>query len=72
MLKNQLIDGIIHEPLGGAHHDKEKAFATIKKEIKKQFKLLKDKTTDELINERIDKFSNMGVYQELDVNSNLI
>jgi acetyl-CoA carboxylase carboxyl transferase subunit alpha len=65
MLKNGLIDGIIHEPMGGAHTDIEKAIANVKKEIKKQYKLLKDKPEDVLINERIEKFSNMGVVNEV-------
>jgi acetyl-CoA carboxylase carboxyl transferase subunit alpha len=66
MFKNGLIDGIIEEPLGGAHNDIEKTIATVKKEIKKLYKGLKDKTTDVLINERIEKFSQMGVVRELE------
>lgn len=66
MLKNGLIDGIIEEPLGGAHTDAEKSIATVKKEIKKLYKLLKDKPAEELINERIEKFSKMGVVRELE------
>src|SRR5690606_8273948 len=57
MLKNKLIDGVIEEPLGGAHNDPAKTFATVKKEIKKQYKALKEKPVEELIQERIDKFS---------------
>lgn len=64
MLKNGLIDGIIDEPLGGAHVDVPHTIETVKKEIKKQFKLLKDKDIDELISERIEKFSKMGVVEE--------
>lgn len=66
MLKNGLIDGIIEEPLGGAHTDIERTIAIVKKEIKKLYKSLKDKPSDELINERIDKFSKMGVVRELE------
>jgi len=66
MLKNGLIDGIIDEPLGGAHNDIEKTISTVKKEIKKIYKALKDKPSDDLINERIEKFSNMGVVRELE------
>lgn len=66
MLKNGLIDGVIDEPLGGAHNDVEKTISTVKKEIKKLYKLLKEKTPDELINERIAKFSGMGVVRELE------
>jgi acetyl-CoA carboxylase carboxyl transferase subunit alpha len=66
MLQNGLIDGIIEEPLGGAHNDIEKAIASVKKEIKKIYKTLKDKPSEELIMERIDKFSKMGVVRELE------
>ncbi|NQW42550.1 MAG: acetyl-CoA carboxylase carboxyltransferase subunit alpha [Bacteroidetes bacterium] len=65
MLKNGLIDGIIDEPLGGAHNDIAATIEAVKKEIKKQYKSLKDKTSDVLIEERIAKFSAMGVVEEL-------
>jgi acetyl-CoA carboxylase carboxyl transferase subunit alpha len=64
MLKNGLIDGIIEEPLGGAHTNIPQMVETLRKEIKKQYKALKDKDTDTLINERIEKFSAMGVVEE--------
>jgi len=35
MLKNKLIDGIVKEPVGGAHTDHNKTFAIVKKEILK-------------------------------------
>ncbi len=66
MLKNGLIDGIIDEPLGGAHTDVDKTITTVKKEIKKIYKSLRDKSPDELINERIEKFSRMGVVKEME------
>lgn len=64
MLKNGLIDGIIDEPLGGAHMDIPHTIETVRKEIKKQYKALKDKDSDVLIHERIEKFSKMGVVEE--------
>jgi len=66
MFQNGLIDGIIEEPLGGAHNDIEKSITSVKKEIKKIYKTLKDKPSEELIMERIDKFSKMGVVRELE------
>ncbi len=63
MLKNGLVDGIIKEPLGGAHNDPEAAFKTVKAEIKKAIKELSNLDIDELVNSRIEKFSNMGVYE---------
>ncbi len=65
MNKNGLIDGIINEPVGGAHRNKEAMFDTIKKEIKKYLAELKNMKPEERINQRINKFSSMGVVHEL-------
>lgn len=62
MLGNKLIDGIIKEPLGGAHTDMNAASKELKKVILKHLKDLKAKKVEDMIAERIDKFSNMGVY----------
>jgi len=62
MLSNGLIDGIIKEPLGGAHNDPEATYKTVRTEIRKMIKELKELNTEQLVNSRIDKFSNMGVY----------
>ena len=40
MKKAKLIDKIIKEPLGGAHYDREEAFASVQAEILKTFKVL--------------------------------
>lgn len=61
MLKNKLIDGIVKEPLGGAHRDHEKTFANVKAEIQKHLKKLMPMDADKRISERIKKFENMGV-----------
>ena len=63
MLGNKLIDGIIPEPLGGAHTDMKAMAAEVKKTILKQNKELSKKSVDKRISERIDKFSDMGVTQ---------
>jgi len=62
MLKLGLIDGIIREPLGGAHNDPEKTYSAVKSEIKKHLKELIPMDPDTRIWQRIDKFSKMGVY----------
>lgn len=64
MLGNKLIDKIIREPMGGAHNDPDGMYKTLKTEIKKMLKELKELSGDQLIDERIAKFSSMGVYQE--------
>lgn len=64
MFKNKLIDGIIKEPLGGAHQDPAKMAATLKDQIIQDLDILCKRDTDNLINERIDKFCSMGVVVE--------
>ncbi len=62
MKKNGLIDGIIKEPVGGAHTNRDEAYKLVRKELKKQLAELTGVKPDKRISERIDKFSNMGVY----------
>ncbi|XOV95153.1 MAG: acetyl-CoA carboxylase carboxyltransferase subunit alpha [Bacteroidota bacterium] len=64
MLKNKLIDGIINEPLGGAHTDLKASTAELKKAIFKAFKELQKVPTDKRIQQRIDKFCAMGAFTE--------
>ena len=61
MLSNQLIDGTIPEPLGGAHNNREEMYATLKGEINMHLKKLMPMDSDKRIDIRIRKFSNMGV-----------
>ena len=64
MFKNQLIDGIVKEPLGGAHQNPELMGGTLKDQILKDLKELKKTNTDKLVASRIDKFCAMGVVVE--------
>ncbi|MCC7297458.1 MAG: acetyl-CoA carboxylase carboxyltransferase subunit alpha [Bacteroidia bacterium] len=66
MLKNKLIDGIIDEPLGGAHHDPALAYKNVKSTIKKELKVLKALSPETLVDKRIAKFSAMGVVENLE------
>ena len=63
MKKAKLVDKIIKEPLGGAHYDRETAFQTVKSEIIKDFKALDKLSTEQLIEQRRDKFDQMGVFK---------
>lgn len=56
-----LVDGIIPEPLGGAHADREAMFAQVKKDIKKHLNKLVPMDADKRIDQRIRKFASMGV-----------
>jgi acetyl-CoA carboxylase carboxyl transferase subunit alpha len=64
MHKFNLVDGVIPEPLGGAHNDPDTMAITLKQEIIRHLDELKRLTPDELVRERINKFSRMGVYEE--------
>lgn len=64
MLSLKLIDGIIREPLGGAHTDVKWMAAEIKNTIKENIKELSELKPDERIRQRIDKFCAMGVVKD--------
>lgn len=64
MFKNKLIDGIIKEPLGGAHQNPELMAETLKEAISKDLNELTKVPTDKLVSTRIDKFCAMGVVVE--------
>jgi len=64
MLQQHLIDGIIREPVGGAHTFPEEMFRIVKDEIKKRLAELLKINRIELVRQRIDKFCSMGVVVE--------
>lgn len=62
MKDNGLVDGIIPEPLGGAHLNQSLAIETVKNVIIETISELQKLTPSERINQRVEKFSGMGVY----------
>jgi acetyl-CoA carboxylase carboxyl transferase subunit alpha len=64
MLNQKLIDGIIREPLGGAHSNPEAAFLLVKEAILKNLETLKKLEPKKLVAQRIEKFCAMGVVIE--------
>jgi acetyl-CoA carboxylase carboxyl transferase subunit alpha len=59
-----LVDGIVQEPLGGAHTDAPQMIATLKQTLLDTLKELEAIPAEERISQRIDKFSAMGVVVE--------
>lgn len=59
-----VIDGIIQEPLGGAHSNPTQMYREVKARILRDIRTLRNLPTDELIDKRIEKFSRMGVVNE--------
>lgn len=64
MLKFGLVDGVIKEPLGGAHWNYDEAANNLKEYILPVLKVLKQKDPQQRIDERIEKFGGMGFWEE--------
>ena len=62
MKRQNLIDLIVKEPLGGAHNNKEKTFKIVSNTILKEYKSLKNLSPKELVKNRMKKYSEMGVF----------
>ena len=62
MFEFGLIDDIIKEPLGGAHTSPEEMAKLLKRQIKKAIAEIQELTVDEMIDARINKYAQMGVY----------
>ena len=63
MKKLKLVDDIIKEPLGGAHSDREATFKSVSNAIEKAYEELKNLSPKDLVEQRMDKYANMGVFK---------
>ncbi len=63
MFEFGIIDGIIKEPLGGAHNAPEDMAKALKRHIKKAIAELNELTPEERIEQRINKYASIGVYE---------
>jgi len=61
-----IIDGIVPEPVGGAHSDFDKAAFLLKNELLKTLKELKSISPEELKKQRYQKYRNIGKFIEED------
>ncbi len=59
-----IIDGIIAEPLGGAHRNPTQVYRNVKSRILRDLRTLRTLSVDELLQKRMDKYLKMGVVQE--------
>ena len=64
MKKMNLVDEIIKEPLGGAHKNPEKTYMLIQQAIIKYYSELKNLSPKELVEQRMDKYAKMGIYND--------
>jgi acetyl-CoA carboxylase carboxyl transferase subunit alpha len=64
MKKLKLIDEIVREPSGGAHSDRAKMFEITKQKISAHFNELKNLSPKELVASRMEKYAQMGVFND--------
>ena len=69
LLRLGVIDGIVPEPVGGAHRDWDGAAARLRVVLRAQLAELKAKPREALITERYEKFRRMGSFEEASVPS---
>lgn len=60
----RVIDGVIPEPMGGAHRDHQASASAVKKQILTSLKRLSKQKPEKLIEERIAKYSAIGAFQK--------
>ena len=63
LLEMGIIDGVIKEPLAGAHRDYDAAAIAVKKQLINSLKTLSKQSPKKLIDQRIAKYSAMGCYK---------
>lgn len=63
LLELKVIDGIIPEPLGGAHQNFEESSAALKSQILETIEELEKLSVDELIIQRVNKYAEMGAWE---------
>jgi acetyl-CoA carboxylase carboxyl transferase subunit alpha len=63
MRKNGLVDEVIPEPSNGAHRSPEEMFQVVKTKIKDYISELEKQNPDKRIEDRIEKFCQMGVWK---------
>ncbi len=64
LLKMGVIDRIVPEPVGGAHHNPQEAAALVKQAILEELAPLEQVPPAQLVRQRIEKFARMGAWQE--------
>lgn len=65
LLELKVIDGIIREPAGGAHRDYGESAEAVKNQINQSLKRLSRLGADDLIDQRIEKYTSMGVWETI-------
>jgi acetyl-CoA carboxylase carboxyl transferase subunit alpha len=64
LLRLGVIDGIVPEPVGGAHRNWEATAANLRAALRDQLWQLKSKSAEQLVEERYEKFRRIGAFEE--------
>ena len=64
LLKLEIIDQVIREPLGGAHRDAEASARNVKRAVRKHLTELMQMTPQQLIQQRHERYRHIGIYGE--------
>ena len=59
-----LVDKVVPEPLGGAHRDPQAAAQALRKALAESLRQLREKTTKELVEERLERLMSYGKFKE--------
>ncbi len=70
LLELKIIDGIVKEPVGGAHRNKEEILKNVKNSIKENLNFFENMSRDEILNHRKNKFLSIGRAKGFNVSSN--
>lgn len=62
-VKLKVVDEIVREPLGGAHSNREETFKAVRDKIVSSLEEMKNLSPEELVEKRMDKYANMGVFK---------
>ena len=65
LLRLGVIDGIIPEPVGGAHRDWEQAATNLRAALRDQLRRLRGQSGAALVEERHERFRRIGVFDEV-------
>ncbi len=59
-----VVDEVIPEPIGGAHHDLTQAASALKYVIQKHLNDLRALSPEKLLESRYERYRHLGVYEE--------
>ncbi len=64
LIEHKVIDRVVPEPFGGAHRDYDQVASSLKHHIQEALAELRPLQPQDLIDQRVEKFSAMGVWEE--------